>query len=229
MSAKMGLGRGFGSLGGKLLGLICVVSAVAACSKPQPPAAVTSASEAVAATHQLALRETQLTPTPETDPRWADTQKGLIAKPEGQIKNAAGEVIWDFEAFNFVKGDAPNTVNPSLWRQAILNNQAGLYKVKDRVYQVRGFDLSNMTLIEGQTGWIVVDTLTAEETARAAMAFVDKHLGKKPVSAIVYTHSHVDHFGGTLGILSTDEANKRKVPMASTSAVYSGASKLTAT
>jgi alkyl sulfatase BDS1-like metallo-beta-lactamase superfamily hydrolase len=103
-------------------------------------------------------------------------------------------------------GAAPATVNPSLWRQALLNNQTGLFKVAEGIHQLRGFDLANITLIEGKTGWIVVDTLTARETATAAMAFARKHLGDKPVSAVIFTHSHADHFGGALGVISAEEA-----------------------
>ena len=84
--------------------------------------------------------------------------------------------MWDFDAFQFVRGTAPATVNPSLWRQAILNNHIGLFKVTEGIWQLRGFDLANLTLIEGRTGWIVVDTLTSRETAEAAMAFARQHL-----------------------------------------------------
>jgi alkyl sulfatase BDS1-like metallo-beta-lactamase superfamily hydrolase len=122
-------------------------------------------------------------------------------------------VIWDFDGYAFVKGAAPATVNPSLWRQALLNNQTGLFKVAEGIHQLRGFDLANITLIEGKTGWIVVDTLTARETATAAMAFARKHLGDKPVSAVIFTHSHADHFGGALGVISAEEARARKIPV----------------
>ena len=111
------------------------------------------------------------------------------------------------------QGKAPATVNPSLWRQALLNNQIGLFKVRDGIWQLRGFDLANITLIEGKTGWIVVDTLTARETAAAAMAFARQHLGNKPVSAVIFTHSHVDHFGGALGVIPAEEAKARGVPV----------------
>lgn len=130
-------------------------------------------------------------------------ERGLIARDEQlEIKNAAGQTIWRMADYAFIKGNAPNTVNPSLWRQAKLNNLHGLYKVSDGIYQLRGYDLSNMTLIEGQTGWIVVDPLTTQETAAAAMAFAQKHLGDKPVSGLIMTHSHVDHFGGALAVLN---------------------------
>ena len=105
----------------------------------------------------------------------ADARRGLIAAPHGQVRNEAGQVLWDFDAFAFLNGPtpdtAPDTVNPSLWRQARLNNQAGLFKVRDGIWQLRGFDLSNITLIQGKTGWIVVDTGTSRETSAAAMAF----------------------------------------------------------
>ncbi|MBS1176685.1 MAG: alkyl sulfatase [Proteobacteria bacterium] len=144
---------------------------------------------------------------------FADAKRGFIAAPKGQVKDEAGHVIWDYDAFAFVEGQAPATVNPSLWRQALLNNQIGLFKVRDGIWQLRGFDLANITLIEGRTGWIVVDTLTSRETAVAAMAFARQHLGDKPVSAVIFTHSHVDHFGGALGVIPADEAKARGVPV----------------
>lgn len=144
----------------------------------------------------------------------AEARRGFIAAPSGQVRNEAGQVIWDFDAFAFQQAEAaPDTVNPSLWRQARLNNQVGLFKVRDGIWQLRGFDLSNITLIQGKTGWIVVDTGTSRETASAAMAFARQHLGAQAVSAIVYTHSHVDHFGGVLGVISADEAKARNVPI----------------
>jgi len=142
-----------------------------------------------------------------------DARRGFIAKPAGQIIGADGSVLADFNAFDFVEGKAPPTVNPSLWRHAILNAQIGLFKVTDGIYQLRGFDIGNMTLIEGRTGWIVVDTLTSRESASAALAFARKHLGDKPVSAVVFTHSHIDHFGGALGVISPQEVSERKVPV----------------
>ncbi|PIL59397.1 alkyl/aryl-sulfatase, partial [Acinetobacter baumannii] len=140
-------------------------------------------------------------------------QKGFIAKPTGQIKSEKGNVIWDFDAFSFLQDQAPNTVNPTLWRQAKLNNNVGLFKVTDRVWQIRGFDLANMTIIQGDTGWIIVDTLTSKETAEAALKFARQHLGEQKISAIIFTHSHIDHFGGALGVLSSEEINARKTPI----------------
>jgi alkyl sulfatase BDS1-like metallo-beta-lactamase superfamily hydrolase len=148
------------------------------------------------------------------DPQdFEDAKRGLIARPSGRITTATGEVLIDFDAFNFVEGKAPPTVNPSLWRHANLNAQIGLFKVMEGIYQVRGFDIANMTLIEGNSGWIVVDTLTCRESAAAAIAFARKHLGDKPVSAIIITHSHADHFGGVLGVISPSELAERKLPV----------------
>ena len=144
---------------------------------------------------------------------FADARRGLIATPTGQVRDDAGNLIWDYDSFAFVKGEAPATVNPSLWRQALLNNQIGLFKVTEGIWQLRGFDLANITLIEGRTGWIVVDTATSRESAAAAMAFARKHLGDKPVSGVVFTHSHVDHFGGALGVVSAQDARQRNVPV----------------
>jgi len=140
-----------------------------------------------------------------------DAKRGFIARPSGKILADDGSVLNDFDAFNFEQGAAPPTVNPSLWRHAMLNAQIGLFKVTDGIYQLRGFDIANITLIEGKSGWIVVDTLTCRESAAAAMEFARKQLGDKPVSAIVFTHSHVDHFGGALGVISPEEAVRRKI------------------
>ncbi len=142
-----------------------------------------------------------------------DAKRGLIARPNGKIFAADGSVLRDFAAYDFLQGAAPDTVNPSLWRHAQLNANIGLYKVMDGVYQLRGFDIANITLIEGKTGWIVVDALTSRESAAAAMAFAEQHLGKKPVSGLVLTHAHADHFGGALGVLSQQDAAQRKVPI----------------
>lgn len=142
-----------------------------------------------------------------------DAQRGFIAKPTGKIVQEDGTILKDFDAYNFLVGKAPDTVNPSLWRHAQLNANTGLYKVTDGVYQLRGFDIANMTLIEGKTGWIVVDPLTARETSAAALAFARQHLGHKPVSAVVITHAHADHYGGVLGVVTPQEVAQRKLPI----------------
>ena len=148
------------------------------------------------------------------DPQdFEDAKRGFIARPNGKVLSADGTVLHDYDAYQFIEGQAPDTVNPSLWRHALLNAQMGLFKVTDGVYQLRGFDIANITLIEGKSGWIVVDALTSRESASAAMAFARKHLSDKPVTALIFTHSHADHFGGALGIITPEEVAKRKVPV----------------
>ncbi|WP_457353417.1 alkyl/aryl-sulfatase [Roseateles sp. P5_D6] len=166
--------------------------------------------DASATTVQANAQFAQTLPLDEAQ-GFEDAKRGLIARPEGKILAVDGSVLIDFDAFKFVDGAAPPTVNPSLWRHAKLNAQIGLFKVVDGVYQLRGFDMGNITLIEGKTGWIVVDALTCRETASAAMAFARKHLGDKPVTALLFSHSHIDHFGGALGVLTAEQA--RTVPV----------------
>jgi alkyl sulfatase BDS1-like metallo-beta-lactamase superfamily hydrolase len=186
---------------------------LAACGAREPtPAAPVEAGEASPAV--IALHAEVAAGADLSDPlAFEDAAQGLVARPAGTVLGEDGRVVWDFDAFAFVDGEAPATVNPSLWRQARLNGHAGLFKVADRIWQLRGFDLANLTLVEGDTGWIVVDTLTARETAAAAMAFAREHLGDRKVSAIIYTHSHVDHFGGALGVVSAEEARERGIPI----------------
>lgn len=123
--------------------------------------------------------------------------RGFVAtRKEPVIRDAAGKPVWDTTAFAFAGGDAPASVNPSLWRHAQVLGKAGLFKVTDRIWQVRGFDVANITFVRGDKGWIVIDPLTATETAAAAYDLISEHVAKLPVSAMIYTHSHVDHFGG---------------------------------
>jgi alkyl sulfatase BDS1-like metallo-beta-lactamase superfamily hydrolase len=146
-----------------------------------------------------------------------DAERGLIARPEKlTIKNAKGDVVWDLEQYKGYIGDdkpPPDTVNPSLWRNAQLGLHYGLFKVTDRIYQVRGYDLSVMTFIEGNTGWIVGDPLISMETAKAAYDLVSENLGKKPVAAVIYSHSHIDHYGGVRGIVDEADVKSGKVPI----------------
>ncbi|MFN8669900.1 MAG: alkyl sulfatase dimerization domain-containing protein [Gemmatimonadaceae bacterium] len=144
---------------------------------------------------------------------FSEATRGLVARATGKITAADGRVLRDLDAFAFVRGDAPPTVNPSLWRHAILDGVPGLYKVTDGVFQLRGFDLANITLVEGKSGWIVIDALTSRESAAAAMAFARTQLGDRPVAALVFTHSHVDHFGGALGVVDTRDVQQRRIPI----------------
>jgi alkyl sulfatase BDS1-like metallo-beta-lactamase superfamily hydrolase len=138
-----------------------------------------------------------------------DATRGLMAQLKDPIVKAAdGRVVWNTLRYEFVKGDPPATVNPSLWREQKLNTAAGLFKVVDGVYQIRGYDMANMTLIEGASGWIVIDTLFTEDVARAGLKLAMETLkSSKPVVAVIYTHSHADHFGGVRGVV--DEADVR--------------------
>lgn len=132
--------------------------------------------------------------------------RGLVARPAGPIHHQRGAWdVWDPSAYHFLDGDPPPEVHPSLWRQARLNTEAGLFEVAPGFHQVRGLDLANLTVVDGERGRIVIDPLTSTETARAALDLVDAHLGARPVTAIIYTHSHVDHYAGVRGVI--DEAD----------------------
>jgi alkyl sulfatase BDS1-like metallo-beta-lactamase superfamily hydrolase len=140
-------------------------------------------------------------------------RRGLIAPvPEGLVRAANGTVLWNLGEYAFIDGElAPATVNPSLWRMARLNLANGLFKVTDRLYQLRGFDISNMTVIEGDSGLIVIDPLTTAEVARAALAHYFAHRPERRIVAVIYTHSHVDHYGGVRGVVDEADVKAGKV------------------
>jgi alkyl sulfatase BDS1-like metallo-beta-lactamase superfamily hydrolase len=145
-----------------------------------------------------------------------EAKRGFIAAPAYQrIMAEAGNVAWDMGSYEFLlQGKDFDSINPSTQRQAILNMAYGLYEVvPGRIYQVRGFDLANISFIKGDTGWIVFDVLTAKETAAAALKFVNEQLGERPVVAVVYSHSHADHFGGIRGIVDEADVRSGKVPI----------------
>jgi alkyl sulfatase BDS1-like metallo-beta-lactamase superfamily hydrolase len=163
---------------------------------------------------QAVIREAR-TNLPFADTKdFEEQKKGLIAPMKTlQIKADAGQVAWDMQRFQFL--DAQNdfdSIHPSLLRQARLNNNYGLYEVIPGIYQVRGFDLSNMTFVRGKKGWIVFDTLVSAEMARAAWQLFQKHVGEGlPVTAVIYSHSHVDHWGGVRGIISEEDVRSGKI------------------
>lgn len=145
---------------------------------------------------------------------FANAHKGFIAPlPQDVIKGEKGNVIWDPAKYAFIKESekAPATVNPSLWRQSQLINISGLYQVTDGVYQIRNFDLSNMTIIEGKDGITVIDPMISAETAKAGLDLYFQNRGKKPVVAVVITHSHVDHYGGLRGVVDEADVKSGKV------------------
>lgn len=172
------------------------------------PPSPKSASEAIVR-QQRALRE-QL---PFSDTRdFDDARRGLLARREpNAVETADGAVLWDNDTYNFLDGPAPDTVNPSLWRQSQLAAIDGLFEVVPGIYQVRGLDLSNTSFIEGDEGVIVVDTLLSAETGAAALELYRRHRGNRAVKAVVYTHSHVDHFGGVRGFVSQEEVDNGAV------------------
>jgi alkyl sulfatase BDS1-like metallo-beta-lactamase superfamily hydrolase len=134
-----------------------------------------------------------------------ESRRGFVAAPSyRRITNAAGDVVWDMGSYDFLlQGKDFDSIHPSLQRQAVLNMGYGLYEVvPGRIWQVRGFDLSNISFVKGDTGWIVFDPLVSQETAAAALAFVTEKLGRRPIKAVVYSHSHADHFGGVRGIVA---------------------------
>ncbi|MFJ9542855.1 alkyl/aryl-sulfatase [Streptomyces sp. NPDC101225] len=146
------------------------------------------------------MTETMPDFTDRTD--FEDADRGLVARPTaGTVTADDGRVVWSFDDTAFLDGERPDTVHPGLWRQSQLCARAGLYEVTDGIYQIRGYDLSNMTLIEGEHGAVVVDPLISAECARAGLELYRTQRGDRPVTAVIFTHSHIDHFGGVHGVL----------------------------
>ncbi len=144
---------------------------------------------------------------------YEDVMKGLVIPFSGPIKDASGRDVAGLDEFNFIKmhSEAPASVNPSLWRQAQLNKPAGIFQVTDRIFQARNMDLANMTIIQGNKGIILIDPLTSSETAKAALDLYFTKYPKKPIVAVIYTHSHIDHYGGVRGVISEEDAKSGKV------------------
>lgn len=151
---------------------------------------------------------------PTEDDAAADADRGFIATRDPLIIQAEdGRVVWRTDDYAFLDGDAPDTVNSSLWRVSKLNRRHGLYQVSDGIYQVRGFDAANMTVILGNTGFIIIDPLMSVETAEAALTLVREHLGERPVTAVIISHSHADHFGGLRGVVDGADVESGRVPI----------------
>ncbi|HEV7264142.1 MAG TPA: MBL fold metallo-hydrolase [Falsiroseomonas sp.] len=167
--------------------------------------------------HTIAVLDEARRTLPFADTRdFEENRRGLIsAMPERQIRNDAGGVAWDMDRLNFIdQRDSFDSIHPSLHRITRLNNSCGLCEVIPRIYQVRGFDLANITFIRGRTGWIVFDVMITSEVARAACRFFQQRRGEGlPITAVVYSHSHVDHWGGIRGLLSKEEVRARNIPI----------------
>jgi len=144
----------------------------------------------------------------------AEAERGLVARFEpARVEGDGGRVVWDLDSYAFLDAECPETANPSLWRQSRLNQIAGLFEIAPGFYQLRGFDLSNMHVVEGDEGIVVIDPLISAETAAAALALYREHRGERPVTGLVYTHCHIDHFGGAAGIVSAEEVAERRIPV----------------
>jgi alkyl sulfatase BDS1-like metallo-beta-lactamase superfamily hydrolase len=170
-----------------------------------------SPSRATDATRQRISAAAEHLPLHDTQD-FIDAERGFIARSaERQITAADGRVVWDLDAYAFLDGPSPDSANPSLWRQGQLLAKDGLFEVVPGIYQVRGYDLSVMSVVEGDTGVIVVDPLISRETAAAAFALYQQHRGDRPVKAMIYTHSHADHFGGVKGVISQADVDAGRV------------------
>lgn len=152
---------------------------------------------------------------PFTDEQdFADAQRGFLGALEpGVVTDAAGKTVWDGDGFAFLEEECPDSVHPSLWRQSRLCAMQGLYEVTDGIYQVRGLDLSNMTLVEGDAGVVVIDPLISAETAAAGLELYRRHRGERPVTGVIYTHSHIDHFGGVKGVTTDKDVAAGRCPI----------------
>ena len=143
-----------------------------------------------------------------------EARRGLIAPFDPpRVEDEDGRVVWELESYDFLDADPPATANPELWRQSQLCRIAGLFEIAPGFFQLRGFDLSNMHVVEGREGIVVIDPLVSAETAAAALALYREHRGDRPVTGLIYTHSHVDHFGGAKGVLSEEAIEERRIPI----------------
>jgi alkyl sulfatase BDS1-like metallo-beta-lactamase superfamily hydrolase len=143
-----------------------------------------------------------------------EARRGLVAPFDPpRVEDENGRIVWELESYDFLDEEPPSTANPSLWRQSQLCRIAGLFELAPGFFQLRGFDLSNMHVVEGREGIVVIDPLVSAETAAAALALYREHRGDRPLTGLIYTHSHVDHFGGAKGVLSEEEIEARRIPI----------------
>ncbi|NUS93522.1 MAG: MBL fold metallo-hydrolase [Nocardia sp.] len=175
------------------------------CNERKPASAATARiNHDAAALYDLANRQD-----------FTDARRGLIAELPGNVVGDGGSVVFDAHALDWIGADdpAPESVNPSLWRQSQLIRLGGLYRVTDRVYQVRGNDIANLTVVEGEDGLIVIDCMAGVESARQGMSLIREHISDKPVAAVIYTHTHIDHYGGVKGVVDPADVASGKVPV----------------
>jgi alkyl sulfatase BDS1-like metallo-beta-lactamase superfamily hydrolase len=166
------------------------------------------ASRSITAQHAAAVKSSPM----HDEADFIDARRGFLgALDPGVVRGPDGRVVWDNDSYGFLSGDAPPTVNPSLWRQSTLTAIQGLFEVTPGIHQVRGLDLSNVTFVEGERGVLVIDPLISAETAAAALRLYRTHRGDRPVTGLIYTHSHVDHFGGVKGVTSQDDVDAGRV------------------
>lgn len=208
----------FNSISSGLSAILIAALLLSGCDRPNEPTLSPAASESnskAASAFTIAHNQDFVKDLDLDDQQdFEDAMRGMLAAaPNEAVFSESGVQVWDAGAYDFINGPAPDTVNPSLWRQAKLNNIRGLFEVAPGIYQLRGFDLANSTLIRGETGWILVDPLTTLETTESAMAFAEQHLGKINLSGIIFTHSHIDHFGGVLALINAEQAAANKVPI----------------
>lgn len=163
---------------------------------------------AIEAAHRKAGASLPFSDTGDFD----DADRGFIAAlTPGVVYSSSGEVVWNGDAYDFLTGDAPASVHPALWRQSQLVAKQGLFEVVEGIYQVRGLDLSNITFAETDNGVIVIDPLISTETAAAALGLYREHRGNRPVVAVIYSHSHIDHFGGVFGVASQEDVDAGRI------------------
>ena len=191
---------------------IFLIFAIAGCAEKFEP--VDDPDGNAPSVHTIRQQEALRRKLPFEDQRDFDEQRrGFVATPDyRRITDESGDLVWDIGQYDFLlTGEEFDSIHPSLQRQATLNMNYGLYEVvPGKIYQVRGFDLANMTLVKGDTGWILFDVLLVKETAAAALAFANRELGERPVVAIVYSHSHADHFGGARGVVDESDVLQGK-------------------
>ena len=183
--------------------MACIVAVlITACGKVSSPGLDASVKDAAPATIESQANVRALLDFEDEQER-EFAKRGLIAAPESlEIKDETEKVLWSQKAYEFLDQDAPDTANPSLWRHTQMNHIYGLFEVTDGIYQVRGYDMTNITFVAGETGWIIFDPLMSVECSKAAMELVNQELGERPVKAVIMSHPHVDHYGGIKGIIN---------------------------